>query len=92
MEINYICSFRFFTGIPCPCCGMTRAFLNILSGNMVEAFAFHALFWLVPIFFVILLFYLVKKKRIYLTLLLGMAGINFLYYLFRLVTGFPQGF
>ena len=32
------CVFRFATGVPCPGCGMTRAYL-----------AFHPLFWMVPI-------------------------------------------
>lgn len=92
MEINYRCPFRLVTNIPCPCCGMTRAFCSLLSGHMTRAFTFHALFWLVPVFFLILVLYLVKKKRFYLKLLLSMGSINFLYYLIRLILGFPQGF
>lgn len=71
---------------------MTRAFCSLLSGHMTRAFTFHDLFWLVPVFFLILVLYLVKKKRFYLKLLLSMGGINFLYYLIRLILGFPQGF
>lgn len=43
------CPIRFVTGIPCPGCGMTRAWLSLLSGNEAAAFAFHSLFLLAPV-------------------------------------------
>lgn len=43
------CVFRFATGVPCPGCGMTRAYLAFLSGDVACALAFHPLFWMVPI-------------------------------------------
>ncbi|SFC19308.1 Protein of unknown function [Clostridium uliginosum] len=49
-----ICIFYRFIGIPCPTCGMTRAFENILKGNLIEALKFHPLFpliFLFPMFF-----------------------------------------
>lgn len=51
-----MCLFKHFTGIPCPGCGLTRAFLHFFEGNLSEAFYFHPLFWLVPIIFVVILF------------------------------------
>lgn len=41
------CPFRFFTGVCCPGCGMTRAYLALLSGDVPAAFAYHPLFWAV---------------------------------------------
>ena len=47
------CIFRFMTGIPCPGCGMTRAWLAALRLDFAVAFAYHPLFWVVPIAFVL---------------------------------------
>ena len=41
------CIFRLMTGIPCPGCGMTRAWLAALR------LAYHPLFWVVPFAFVL---------------------------------------
>jgi hypothetical protein len=37
-----LCPSRFFTGIPCPACGLTRSFCAMASGDIGQAFAFHA--------------------------------------------------
>lgn len=47
------CIFRLMTGIPCPGCGMTRAWLAALRLHFAAAFAYHPLFWVVPIAFVL---------------------------------------
>lgn len=47
------CVFRLMTGIPCPGCGMTRAWLAALRLDFAAAFAYHPLFWMVPIAFVL---------------------------------------
>ena len=47
------CIFRLMTGIPCPGCGMTRAWLAALRLDFAAAFAYHPLFWVVPIAFVL---------------------------------------
>lgn len=47
------CVFRLMTGIPCPGCGMTRAWLAALRLDFAAAFAYHPLFWAVPIAFVL---------------------------------------
>lgn len=49
------CVFRLMTGIPCPGCGMTRAWLAALRLDFAAAFAYHPLFWMVPIVFVLAL-------------------------------------
>lgn len=40
---GYQCPLRFFLGIPCPFCGMTRAFLCVLEGDLAKSFYFHPL-------------------------------------------------
>lgn len=42
------CLFRTVTGIPCPGCGLTRAWLNFFQGNFTYALRYHPLFLLVP--------------------------------------------
>jgi hypothetical protein len=36
-----VCPFRLITGIPCPGCGMTHAFLSIIKGNIWDAACFN---------------------------------------------------
>ena len=51
------CPIKFSTGISCPGCGMTRAWFAALSGHLDLAFAYHPLFWMVPIIVVTALFH-----------------------------------
>ena len=44
------CPFRFFFGISCPGCGMTRALLAALRLDFAAAFSYHPLFFLLPFF------------------------------------------
>lgn len=43
------CFFKSLTGLPCPACGLTRAWLAILRGQVARAFAMHPMFWGVPV-------------------------------------------
>ena len=49
------CLIKKLTTIPCPGCGLSRAFFSFFSFNFKDAFSYHPLFWLIPILF---LFYL----------------------------------
>ncbi|MBQ8498051.1 MAG: DUF2752 domain-containing protein [Clostridia bacterium] len=53
------CLYKAISGIPCPTCGITRAYLALLRLDIQAAFAYHPLFWTVPILF---LFYLFDGK------------------------------
>lgn len=44
------CPIKFVTGVSCPGCGMSRACLSLISGDISDAFRFHPLFWIVPLF------------------------------------------
>jgi hypothetical protein len=46
--IIYGCPFYELFGIPCPCCGVTRAWLAFLRGDITLAFQYHALFLVIP--------------------------------------------
>ena len=43
------CPIRVITGIPCPGCGMTRAFASLLHLDFARAFHYHPLFPLIII-------------------------------------------
>lgn len=47
--LNIGCPFRWVTGIPCPACGITRAYVSFFSLDFKGAFLHHPLFWLLPI-------------------------------------------
>lgn len=43
------CPFYRIFKIPCPCCGVTRAWIALVCGDIELAFAYHGLFLLIPI-------------------------------------------
>jgi len=47
--LNIGCPFRWVTGIPCPACGTTRAYVSFFNLDFKGAFLHHPLFWLLPI-------------------------------------------
>ncbi len=53
------CPIKFFTGISCAGCGMSRAWLSVLKLDFCGAFYYHPLFWMVPIGFGLFIF---KRK------------------------------
>ncbi len=52
---NIGCVWRFFLGIKCPGCGMTRALLSLLRGDIKAAFSFHPMFWSLPVIYLYIL-------------------------------------
>lgn len=51
-----ICYFKTITGLPCPGCGLTRAFISLYKGNMLEAFVYHPL-WLLVLLVAFVIFF-----------------------------------
>ena len=43
------CPIRYLTGISCPGCGMTRAWLAVLRLDFAAALHYHPLFWAPPL-------------------------------------------
>ncbi len=87
------CVFYHTTGIPCPGCGMTRAYLAAMRLDFAEAFRMHPL-W--PVTVPLLAVSLWKNGRIfpsshanrifYLALLTAYLGV----YVFRMIVLFPD--
>ena len=49
--LPFTCPILFVTGIHCPGCGLTRAWLAALQGALGRAFAYHPMFWAVPVLY-----------------------------------------
>lgn len=86
------CLFRTVTGIPCPGCGLTRAWLNFFQGNFTYALRYHPLFLLVPpmLFTVIHLRNVFLKKTplsVYLVVTCAMFAVFIVCYIVRMVRG-----
>lgn len=50
------CPFYALTTLPCPTCGMTRAWTAVLSLDFQTALAYHPLFWAVPLLYLCFLY------------------------------------
>lgn len=78
-----ICVIYNTTGLPCPSCGMTRAFLYLAKLDFVEAFHYHPLFPMVPLLF---FSYLKGNQKLLITICL----IFIVVWLIRMVLYFPD--
>ena len=73
-EYKIPCIFNYATGMQCPGCGLTRASMAILRGDIAAAFNFNPLIFAAPFF---LGAYLLAKRSKFskvLTLWLGIVG------------------
>ncbi|WP_294560434.1 DUF2752 domain-containing protein [uncultured Traorella sp.] len=70
--------------IPCPTCGMTRAWQSVLTGHISSAFTYPPLFFLGPVIIFLLLFDC-KNSRIRDFLLGVISFLFFIVYLGRLI-------
>lgn len=89
----YHCPFRYFFGVSCPGCGMTRALLVAVRSDFETAFSYHPLFpLLIPAALWIglraygLLRMSSRKETAY---ILAFAGAFILVYVVRLLSGDP---
>ncbi len=73
------CPFISFFGIPCPGCGMTRAYYKLFQLDIAGAFQLNAMFWSVPILAVYYFFdWKLFKNKIIDTVVLSLLGLGFL--------------
>ena len=58
------CIIKRLTGIDCPGCGMTRAVLSLLRGDVQGAFSYHGMVWSLPVLLLLFLYdgYPFRKK------------------------------
>ncbi len=81
------CPIRFITGISCPGCGMTRAWLSALHLDFKSAFYYHPLFFTVPIIILVILCKNHVNKRVYNIFLIVMIASYVTIYAIRLIQG-----
>ena len=81
------CVLRSITGVICPGCGMSRAWLALLQLDLKSAFFYHPMFWCVPLLALYILYdgYLLTSKKANSILLILLLGGFALCYVFRLI-------
>lgn len=83
------CPIKFVTGVSCPGCGMSRACLWLLAGDIGNAFYFHPLFWAVPLFPVLYILRETGKmpKKVYETCIIIICILFLLVWIIRMFSG-----
>lgn len=99
MVYGRICASRILLGIPCPGCGITRAFLLVLRGQLVQATKMHP-YWIVltcVLIFSLAYRYILKEYQFWerkskqlkmIAILLFVSSIVF--YIYRMIVFFPN--
>src|SRR5690625_7939498 len=65
-NIHIPCIFNKITGLDCPGCGMTRAALSLLDGNIYQAFRWNMLiFMIIPLYFIYKIGRASCRERVY---------------------------
>jgi len=60
--LGITCPIKFLTGISCPGCGMTRAWISAACLQFSDALYFHPLFWSAPILLILSLWRRPKRQ------------------------------
>ncbi len=88
-----ICIIKAICHIPCPSCGVSRAYVSLFKGDIKASFYYHPLFWLYPVLGFICIFRNLKyinpifKSKIFcISVLLLLLGV----YIYRLIYVFPN--
>lgn len=80
------CPVRFFFGIRCPSCGMTRAILALLRLEFQKSLEYNLM--TIPVVFALFLGFhkrLIRRKGLADILIITVAVITFFYYLYNLI-------
>lgn len=78
------CPIKFLAGISCAGCGMTRAWIAIIRGNIEDAFYYHPMWWSVPIVLFLTLIRNSLTKRVYRIVMCIFVIMFCLVYIYRL--------
>lgn len=65
------CPLKYATGIPCPSCGMTRAWYAAFHLNFESAIAYHPLFWFMPMALAFAFFLPYANKKLFVAVMVG---------------------
>ena len=87
-----LCVFNNVTGIPCPGCGLTRAYLCFFKGDLLGAFKFHPLFLLPAIVVIILINNKLEIDKFYIKPSLAIVFLRIILttYIIRMILLFPN--
>ncbi|SCP96038.1 DUF2752 domain-containing protein [Anaerobium acetethylicum] len=77
-------------GIPCPGCGMTRAFLHLFRGDLAGAFYYHPLFLLPAVILILLIYEFRRKARIPVVIWIVSVVLMLAVYAVRMILYFPD--
>lgn len=86
-RLNIGCLWQAVFDIPCIGCGMTRACLSAIKLNFASAFAYHPMFWSLPIlyFYILKDGLLFKNKFLNYSLLAVIAAGFIISYIYKLI-------
>jgi hypothetical protein len=82
------CIIWLLVGLPCPACGLTRAFFALARLDFAAAFAMHPLFWAVP--FVPLMAHGKLTEKMRNILAFSFLGVFLAAYALRMLLLFPH--
>lgn len=84
-SIGITCPIKFITGISCAGCGMSRAYVSLIKGDVAMAFYYHPLFMLPPVLLLSLIFRNRMNDKMF-KVLISICVILFVaVYVFRLI-------
>lgn len=68
------CIYKTVLGIPCVCCGMTRAVFSAIRFDFISAFKFNPMFWSLPVIYL----YFLLDGKLFKSKKLNIAVISFI--------------
>ena len=82
------CAMKQLFGIPCPVCGMTRAYFSLFTLNFSDAFHYNPAFWTFPVSVLacIMAFADKKRARLWLAVFALMLAVLLCVWIFRIAT------
>lgn len=87
LSSDNLCILKKVTGIPCPGCGMTRAYLSLLKLNIRDAFFYNPIFWTLPVIIILM----IKKPTKFINIIkYFILGLIILTYVIRMILFFPE--
>ena len=84
--LGITCPIKYLTGISCPGCGMSRAYLHLLMFDMQGALYYHPLFFIPPVFCVVYFYKNRLSQKQYRFFVLTIVVIFVIIYIVRLIS------
>ena len=93
LVFHRICPFLLLTGIPCPGCGVTRAFASLIKGDPETAITYNAMIfgWLLLGIYFLVCWDILMRKPVFMNVLLALVCVvAIVYYIYRMVYVYPS--